>query len=165
MSAAPTAQHYLQSILRLFPEGGRPVEQYLVEHGRAFPERAGWPRGVRWGTPKECFRNAFLLAERYRARGWRYCEGIGVNYIPCMHAWVLDSDGQVVDNTWKERAGGPREYFGVALSLDLVRTVMLQTHHWGVIYTLEFHAQRGQFAAAVNEIHREYTRDVLERAR
>ena len=87
---------------------------------------------------KECYRNAYLLAEMGEKEGFMYAEGMAAGPIPVDHAWVT-LNGKPVDPTWrdikdKRRDTNPKaildriiknaakeQYFGIAAPLKYVR--------------------------------------------
>ena len=61
------------------------------------------PKGIKFGKTKECFGNAsFLVLDRedlFYAEGYATIELTGS--LPFSHGWVVDSRGNVIDNTWR----------------------------------------------------------------
>lgn len=90
------------------------------------------PDDVDRGTPKECFKNASLLM--LRRDDLDYCEGVA--YIPqlpgvgFLHAWCVDRDGNVVDNTWDH----PEDctYYGVKYDRERYLKHIFKTKMYGV---------------------------------
>ncbi len=100
-------------------------EDLILTNGRFF-EPTPLPKGLPKGEIKDCFRNAFLLAHEHDLT---YVEGYARGIIPVHHAWNVDKNGKVVDNTWCGTDSKPslrrnpvlgEEYFGVALNLEFV---------------------------------------------
>ena len=114
------------------------VEDFLLAHGRQWPARPK-PRGVKYGRIKECFRNAFILAEAHEGEGWTYVEGYAGRAIPVHHAWAVDAAGNVVDNTFRPSKFLPDadDYFGVAFTLDYVRRFTLRSGTWGLLFNMD----------------------------
>lgn len=84
-------------------------------------------------TPKECFANAQQLVLE-NGSGLIYCEGYALGVIPVLHAWCLDSDGNVIDPTWsgrKKRVDIGSEYFGIAFNEDYIvdRMLAIECYH------------------------------------
>ena len=79
-------------------------------------------------TPRECFRNAWYLAESYDLI---YVEGMAHGVFPTLHAWCIDSNLNVYDPTWKN----PEEsmYYGVRFNDEYINKKMLETGFFGVI--------------------------------
>jgi hypothetical protein len=89
------------------------MEHFLLEHGRWYDAPA-WGGEYPQGAPKQCFGNAMILGVMSNLR---YVEGLalpGVVPFPIHHAWNLDEQGALVDNTWLNTGG---VYFGVEFSL------------------------------------------------
>jgi hypothetical protein len=112
----------------------RSIEAFVLAHGVPFIP-APLPKGVRKGTFKECFSDAYKLASRKPDR-YIYCEGYAHSgLIPVLHAWTFDMQrGVVVDKTWHDNRG--QEYFGVPFSIDYVSTVIVRTGFYGVLGNL-----------------------------
>jgi predicted ABC-type ATPase len=90
------------------------------------------PKDVKYGKQKECFKNAFQLASNSPDK-YTYVEGYaspaGVP-IPIHHAWVVDKDGKVIDNTWRK----PGEaYIGVAFSNKYMLNNAFETGTYGIL--------------------------------
>ncbi len=108
------------------PDLPRYPESVLLARGVAYaptPE----PKAVKWGRKQECYKNAAQLAiyaHRFKATGpFTYVEGYALGIIACPHAWVVDAQGRVIDNTWRDLG---TEYLGLpirapALMLTLAR--------------------------------------------
>jgi hypothetical protein len=113
---------------------GEPREhRFLVRFGRHFTPRA-LPEHIRRGPQKECYATAAQLAWYHSE--YTYVEGVGRvlcgrTFVPLAHAWCCDSDGNVVDPTWLNTG---IEYFGVAFETRFVRSVMLGSGRWGIIF-------------------------------
>ena len=90
--------------------------------------RRQWPRYMSQGDPGCCYRNAAVLA--LADEDLIYCEGYALGIIPLMHAWVIDAQGRVIDNTWK-RPG--TDYYGVAISTEYLRKQILKLETYGLI--------------------------------
>ena len=88
------------------------IEDFVLQHGREWKAQP-LPQGIPKGPQKECFRNAILLAWD---RGYTYAEGYILFHIPILHAWCIDEDGMVIDNTLDSPETHP--YFGVAFDTD-----------------------------------------------
>ena len=104
------------------------MEEFVLENGKLSTDVAG---KVKRGKMKECFKNAFQLADRYEDE-LTYVEGFAVSKgvpLHVLHAWCVDKQKKVHDPTWKDGA----EYFGVEFDLMYVRKVIVQRKHYGVI--------------------------------
>jgi hypothetical protein len=131
---APYIARYCAQLESLFAERERPanlvywgVEGITATHGVSFPA-VSWKRfrgrGYRRGREKNCFSNAYQLA--FAFDDLIYCEGLAFSgLIPVHHAWCVDSDGNVVDATWREERFRELpveqwEYVGVPFASDWV---------------------------------------------
>jgi hypothetical protein len=106
---------------------GKSIESVVLKHGQPYKAQA-LPKGYKRGKERECFKNAFKLAEK---TGMTYVEGFATPDflpLPVHHAWVVDKDGNVFDNTWKTPGS---EYFGVPFELDELRTIQLEIETYG----------------------------------
>jgi len=105
-------------------------EEFVLKHGEVFeapPEKQPRPKGFRKGRDKGCFRNSVYAV--FEHDDWQYVEGYGVGMIPAHHAWVLDTEGRVVETTWKTSGS---TYFGVQFSEEEWRLTMSLTNVFGV---------------------------------
>ena len=136
-----SARQYLEMMTKMQASVLRPgirypsFEDLLLGEGREWTP-ADLPPDVRPMKMKECFRNAFVLAES--RPDLTYVEGFASCIIPCHHAWTVDQEGRVVDPTWLPRKGSDwegRSYFGVPFDLDYLRRVQLETEVFGVFFT------------------------------
>ncbi len=103
----------------------------VVRYGRDFIP-APKPKNIRWGNPKACFDNAFELMNDDLI----YCEGYAIpnigNVVHEMdHAWCVDAEGNVIDNTWRTPG---LAYFGIPFT---PRFVHKQIHDTGWSAILE----------------------------
>jgi hypothetical protein len=90
------------------------IGDFLLQHG-IWHEPAPLPARVRRGAPKACYGNALVLAIQH---GYRYVEGyasadISQMPFPVHHAWNLDPEGNLIDNTWRNTG---LAYLGVEFS-------------------------------------------------
>lgn len=116
---------YLKAVAQL--DVGLMYRFYLA-YGHAFSPRA-LPSSFPVGTPRECYRNAGMLALEYP--DLTYVEGLADNSIlPVSHAWCVDSQGKVVDNTWTSTA--QTTYFGVPVQTQVLEEHVSQTGYWGL---------------------------------
>ena len=104
------------------------MEDLLLQHGKFFGVGAK-SRKIKMGQIKQCFMNAAHLA--LDNRNFIYCEGFAYNGIlPLHHAWVIDSKGNVIDNTWRKTGTA---YFGIPFSTDYLRGTLLKTRYYGLL--------------------------------
>lgn len=91
---------------------------FVLTHGKPFIPKP--LDGFYRGRPRECFRNAYLLAAE---AGLIYVEGFACYReigLPVHHAWCVEPGCRTaIDNTWR-RIGD--EYMGIRFNLDFVVT-------------------------------------------
>lgn len=135
-------REYLENMVELhqsmrsgkLPRGYRYLcmEEYILREGR--PMEVGvWPKWMKRGRLKECYRNAFNLMLHF---GYTYCEGYAVSMIPTMHAWCLDKDGKVIDPTWRDKGKWGRqgkEYYGITFDCAQVVEITTRRRCYGLI--------------------------------
>jgi hypothetical protein len=113
------------------PERGwKSYEALLLEKGRESVS-APLPAGIPRGTPKECFRNAYMLVVERPDLRLTYVEGFALSVIPTLHAWAATPEGVVVDPTWDAPEG--RAYIGLPMETTLVAAFTLATGMWSVL--------------------------------
>jgi hypothetical protein len=80
-----------------------------------------------------CYRNAYQLAVDRRSE-YFYCEGVAAASFHGFvdHAWCSDSDGHVIDTTWRDLG---ECYFGVPFRVDsrTISRIMLQQRVYGMV--------------------------------
>ena len=108
------------------------MQRFIKSKGSVQPVLAHLPKSIKRGLPRNCFQNAYNLA----MMGFRYVEGYGVTpAIPLLihHAWVLDEQGYVIDNTWENSPSCM--YVGVELPLDTLLAETFKSGCYGVLDT------------------------------
>jgi hypothetical protein len=111
-------------------KGRRTFESMLLEHGKLWTANA-WSShkyGMK-GTQRECFSNATKLATAFNLT---YVEGLAMQYgmFPMEHAWCVDDNGNVIDNTWITNSAVV--YYGLPLKYSFVVKSMSETGVYGV---------------------------------
>jgi hypothetical protein len=104
------------------------AEDFVLQHGRE-QVPVNLPKGVRRGTPKACYNNAFDLVMRHPKK-YVYCEGFAyVCVLPVHHAWVAPVGDltKAIDVTWGKELQGV--YIGVPFKTDFVRRVAQKSRH------------------------------------
>lgn len=104
------------------------IYELVADQGRPFTARP-LPPAFEKMSPKECFRNASIVAIRHAGAGIMYCEGyvntLPGNIVPILHAWCIDRDENIIDPTL---AYQPHiEYIGIPFDLRFM------------LYTFEIH--------------------------
>lgn len=91
------------------------------------------------GTPKECYKNAFLAMMNNEYGGedsedLTYVEGfMGVHGVPIHHAWLVTKDGKVRDYTIKEADRNiVTGYYGVPMKWKFVQKQTLKNQAYGL---------------------------------
>ena len=106
----------------------------VKRHGKFYNPQP-LPKGYKKEHAKECYSNAWHLSE---SSGLQYVEGLAMPDfmdIPIEHAWCVDKQSNVYDNTWPKPG---RAYYGVPFDKTFVSTVLAETGTFGVI---KFHSE------------------------
>lgn len=107
---------------------------FVLKNGRVWREIAAKiPQDVEIGRKGECFRNAANLALGWYRNEYIYCEGYAISVIPMPHAWCVDLQGNVIDNTWNNGAAKGSEYYGIAIKAMYLQERLLAQKHFGLI--------------------------------
>ena len=104
-------------------------EAYLLKRGVFF--KAPTEPCPYEGEKKMCYINATHLALDYPE--YTYIEGYAVSHLIDMaveHAWVVDTDGNVIDSTWENKGVA---YFGVEIPDQALREALLETGVYGIL--------------------------------
>lgn len=64
---------------------------------------------------------------------YTYCEGYATCVIPVHHAWVVTSDGTVIDNTWRKPPPHVA-YFGLRVRLKFLNRILLKHGRFGLFF-------------------------------
>jgi hypothetical protein len=102
------------------------------------------PKGIRWGKAEECFWNAYRLMIAHD--GLIYCEGAAISSTspvsdyPVHHAWVVDVQGNVTDNTWREPGIG---YYGIPFRATYVVEQLEDREMSGILEDNELLFEKG----------------------
>jgi hypothetical protein len=100
---------------------------FLEKHG-VFCNSQPRPSKYKKLPNKQCFKNAYKMAERY-PKDLIYVEGMSVYVVPVEHAWLIDYDGNVVDPTGDIPG---TDYLGIPMKLSFVRVAILTRGYYGV---------------------------------
>lgn len=117
------------------------ISKWILEYGRHWEPQA-LPRQHPRGVIKQCYSNAANLA--LGDSDLTYVEGYACGIIPVMHAWCVDKDGKVIDNTWDEPAKSL--YYGVPFDRGFLAKTICRNGVYGLIdcYTDGFKLVKGE---------------------
>jgi hypothetical protein len=118
---------YLQNLAAVMKKGPgrtdwkyRGFEELVLECGRVM-EPKPLPKNIKQGQPRVCYANCQRLILKNRSltyvEGYAMAQGVS---IPLQHAWLLDTDGYVIDPTW-EPSGCC--YLGIAFRTAWVKSI------------------------------------------
>lgn len=107
------------------------IESYVLKNGQ-FYNPVSKPKNIKFGKVRECFSNAAHLVwdnpdEYTYVEGYAFPDFMN---IPIHHAWVVDKDNNVIDNTWRTIG---RAYFGVPIKSEDLNRVLLDSGTFGVL--------------------------------
>ena len=114
------------------------ISRGVEGRGQALPQK------YRAGEMKQCYRNAAHLAQEHREL--TYVEGYASSIIPTEHAWCIDEEGNVIDNTWifDEVLPEDQTYIGLAFDTKFLTVAILEQGYYGILsefwrsgYTIE----------------------------
>lgn len=102
---------------------------FLLKLGRPWQAQA-LPGQVSRGRPRQCYENAGTLA--MSRPDLTYVEGYACppGIPPVHHAWCVDADGCVVDNTFTDPEDA--KYYGVPISRAKLEQFIQAQKHWGL---------------------------------
>ena len=127
MSKINEVKKFLQQMVELRAGASRLLEaryicqeDFVLQHGRSMEvTKSPFQRG----EMKMCFMNAQKLMTK---EGYTYCEGYAFRQVlPVLHAWLIDSEGNVVDPTWEDSE--ECVYFGVPFKTEYVLSRQAET--------------------------------------
>jgi len=110
-------------------------EDFVLKNGVPFKERT--PDKIRMRQVGDCFANATRLTQN---RKYKYCEGycaVSNIPVPVLHAWVIDNQHRVVDNTLRLSDNVVVVYYGVVFSGLYFATTISQRKYFGLIDNME----------------------------
>ena len=110
-------------------------EDFVFKNGVPFKEMSS--DKVRMGQQGNCFMNAARLSQN---RKYTYCEGycaVSDVPIPILHAWVIDEQHKVVENTLRISNNAIAVYYGVVFSGLYLATTISQRRYFGLIDNME----------------------------
>jgi hypothetical protein len=119
-------------------------ERFAYDRTRPLPD------DVTQGQLGECFMNA----GREVGGAYRYVEGLAItsdSIMPVHHAWLIDDDDNVIDNTWapdleavRGDEDGAREYLGIIIPDERVFEVITRRKVWGCLDDPSFYTKEWQ---------------------
>ena len=124
---------YLNMMNGLCANDGMPystIEDFVLANGQSFVTKTHEDLAMR--ELKLCFMNAMNLAIE-SAGELCYVEGYALKpgLIPIHHAWCVDENDCVYDNTWRDIEGSA--YYGVKFNIEYVLMSTLTSGYYGVI--------------------------------
>lgn len=130
LAPVANAPAYLREYFEAFLKMGHTLTMFKLQRGFYWPGAAR-PADIREGEPRECFKNAGLLALESDGR-YTYVEGWAIppKGFPVDHAWCLDENGAIVDTTWPDAERS--HYVGIPMSEEFLSTTVLKRGVWGV---------------------------------
>lgn len=125
------------------PEKG--YEQFVLDNGKAYDRKMPFAQVQQefgGGTPRNCYGDAYQLA--MDNDDLTYVEGYAMNTgLAVQHAWVVDSEGTVIDITWAagweqygdkdEDPDSRRSYYGFEVPTETLEQWVDLTGHYGVL--------------------------------
>lgn len=112
------------------------IEALVLAHGRFVDLSLTTPLSYRNGQPRECFKNAYRLADSLSIA---YVEGFALTAglsIPFAHAWCVDDDGALLEPTWLTIGIA---YLGIPFSLPFTSKTIAQRNRYGVLDAPDLH--------------------------
>lgn len=120
-------QNYLKFVANIHSQR---IENLILQYGKAYKPQE-LPSNYKRARTKECFKNAWDLVDNNDEL--TYVEGYALlDFIdlPIQHAWAIDRNGNVIDNTWS-KAG--TSYIGIPFNGNFVREVLVETGVYGIL--------------------------------
>lgn len=106
------------------------IEALVLAHGRFVDLSLTTLLSYRRGQPRECFKNAYRLADSLTIA---YVEGFALTAglpFPVAHAWCVDDDGALLEPTWPSPGVA---YLGIPFSLPFTSKTIAQRNRYGVL--------------------------------
>lgn len=133
-----TVRGYLTALHKLQGRD-RSWQGWLLENGADYAWQPLDRETFEIGEGRECFLNAAHLA--IARRDLTYVEGMAMcGFFPVHHAWVVDADGRVIDNTWvaengveEDGEGAERQYLGYAVEAEELYERLVEQEVYGVL--------------------------------
>lgn len=112
---------------------GKSLESFILRNGKEYNPKS-LPKGVKMGRAQECYANAARLAWSNPGK-YTYVEGfvfLDIAPLAISHAWVVDNEGNVIDNTFKTPG---KQYFGVPVNYSDLNETLVENEVFGVFAT------------------------------
>jgi hypothetical protein len=122
---------FLRKLSLLQPPPQLSVARFLLEKGQAFtPQKL--PKGIEKGQAKLCYANASMMvaADSSLCYAEGYVLSPRTGYFPIEHAWAVDQDGRVIDNTLPSPEANA--YYGVSFEAGELMAWLRQSEVYGV---------------------------------
>lgn len=128
-TAAPAAARVCLEFLEAMARMGHVPSVFTLKMGRAWPAQP-LPAWAPLGPKRQCYQNAGTLA--IENPGLTYVEGYAQppGLPPVHHAWCVDADGRVVDNTFTDPEDS--QYYGIPIRPETLRELVEDIRQWGL---------------------------------
>lgn len=103
-------------------------DHLILHYGKFFTEYANCK--TQQGIKKQCFKNATDLCLQHNliyCEGYATCKNIP---FPIEHAWCIDINKKVIDNTWENEVGNI--YLGIPFSTTFLTKIILKNGVYGI---------------------------------
>lgn len=121
----------LKQFLRFTADVGHVPAKLILEHGKSY-KITEHTFSEDPGPQKMCYMNATLAAMHNPER--TYVEGyVSVHGIPIAHAWTVDKQGHVFDNTIRGSEGKVGVYFGIPFKTTYLLAATLKNKYYGLL--------------------------------
>ncbi|WP_414755915.1 hypothetical protein [Anabaena sp. CCY 9910] len=107
------------------------IQSLILANGKSFEKQVKSPFK---GQPKSCFENCLKALINFSRLN--YCEGFAIGddiSIAVSHAWLVNSNGEVIDPTWIGKNFKGSTYFGVVFNNDFVIEIAQKIKCYGIL--------------------------------
>lgn len=137
MTTTPELATYLEFVAKVSESSKKSYlkygshEAFVLAEGRPMEHLRPVPN-IERGELGQCYRNSLLFVTD-NGREFSYCEGWAYSTrlpIPLQHAWVLNSEGKVIDPTWSDEEV---YYYGVEFDFKFVAEFCINVGYYGIL--------------------------------